>query len=735
MENGDRWVAVSRVVERARTLLAVTAAMGIVALSALRRAAEALGREVVRSVTLARPYARAMPTVTVRWVRPHVAPALGDVRAALRVLRPVLAALNARRRAVFVGAVALVNVTLGSALAAPVAVDIVASTVDVSPQPFDPLAMQTEVVAADGSSLGVLPDGVRRDPVGLDEVPPMVRSMILAAEDRRFYDHEGFDARAILRAATSNVRAGGVTQGASTITQQLAKGNITGDDRTPARKVREIVHARALEDALSKDELFERYLNEVYFGAGAYGIGAAARTYFGRTVAELEVHQAAMLAAVIRAPSVLDPWTNGEGVIARRNAVLRLAAEDGALDAPALHAAIAAPLGVLDAPLRPPVVDPQMLALIDREIAVLDVAGRDSDGRSRRARRAGWRIETTLEPDIQHAAANALAERLDDDVSGSVAVVEPGTGRIVAVANHQPGAPATYPLASEGKRQPGSAFKPFAAIAALEAGLRLDQQFEGRGPRRFDLGREDWSVDNFDGADYESIVLRDALRDSVNTAFAQLAIAVGTDEIAETAHDLGISSSAIGAPSQRGPAIALGGLHRGVSPLELTEAYAAIATSGAHAPAAIIERIRDSSGRVVYERSRDAEQSVDARATSTVRSMLEDVVSSGTGKAAALPNRPAFGKTGTSQDRADAWFAGAVPQLAAVVWVGHPDSREPMPEATGGTTAAPIWRDVMSAALAGDAPEAFDPPTEPVDNPGIALPEALPCDRRCRADD
>lgn len=721
-------------VERARTLLVVTAAMAIVARSAIRRGGRALASATATAAAAAAPHVRAMPGAAAVWIRPHIRPAFDDARRLVRTLRPATHVVAERRRGVFVSTIVAVNIVGGSAIAAPVAVDLAASAVDVPTPAFAPMAMKTEVVAADGSSLGVLPGGVQREPVRLDEVPPMVRSMVLAAEDRRFYEHGGFDGRAIVRAARSNVRAGGITQGASTITQQLAKQNITGNERTPARKVREIVQARALEEHLSKDQLLERYLNEVYFGARAYGIGAAARTYFGRPVGELEPHQAAMLAAVIRAPSVLDPWNNGEAVRSRRDAVLRLAFEDGAIDRQALRAALAAPLGMLDAPWYPPVVDPQTLALIDREVAQLEVAGRDPERRPDRAARAGWRIETSLDPSVQQAAAHALVSRLGDDVSGSVALVEPGTGRVVAVANHQPGAPAPYPLASEGKRQPGSAFKPFAAIAALEAGLRLDQRFEGRGPRRFDVGREEWTVDNFDGADYDDVDLRDALRESVNTAFAQLALAVGSDEIAETAHELGISTSGIGGPSERGPAIALGGVHRGVSPLELSEAYAAIATSGAHAPAAAIERIRDSDGNVIYERPRVADQAVESAAASTVRSMLEEVVSSGTGKGAALPERASFGKTGTSQDRADAWFAGAVPQLAAVVWVGHPDSREPMPNATGGSTAAPIWRDVMTAALAGDPPAAFEPTTEPVDNPGIPLPDALPCDRRCRAE-
>lgn len=654
--------------------------------------------------------------------------AVDHLRGTARRLRSLLS----HRRAFAMTALATSHLVGALVFAAPRTLDAAAMIVDLPSPPFDSLASESEVVAADGSSLGVVPGGTRRAVVRLADVAPTVRAMVLAAEDRRFYGHDGVDGRAIARAAASNLIEGEVIQGGSTITQQLAKRNFTGDDRTPARKVAELVHARALENELTKDDLLERYLNEVYFGAGAYGIGAASHTYFGRDVQELAPHQAALLASVIRAPSVLDPWERPGAVRERRDAVLRIAADDGAIDTATLEASLAAPLDVLEAPRRPPVADAQTFDLVRREIAELEIAGQDREQRIAHLRRAGWRIETSIDPQVQHAAYTELASGLGDGVAGSVALVEPGTGRIVAVANHQPGAEQPFPLASAARRQPGSAFKPFAAIAAVYAGLRLDQRFEGRGPRQFDTGDETWTVDNFEQADYSDVDLRQALVHSVNTAFAQIAVAVGTDRIAETAHALGISEASMGAPNQRGPALALGGVHRGVSPLELAESYAAIAAAGKHAPATVIDRIVDRDGRVLFEREREPVQAAPVEAVTTVREMLEGVVAEGTGEAAALPGLEAFGKTGTSQDRADAWFAGAVPQLAAVVWVGHADRREPMPSATGGRTAAPIWREVMSSALATSPPATFDPPIAPADNPGIPLPAALPCDSSCR---
>lgn len=654
--------------------------------------------------------------------------AVDHLRSAARRLRSLLS----HRRALAVTALATSHLVGALVFAAPLTLDAAATIVDLPSPPFDSLASESEVVAADGSSLGVLPGGTRRTVVRLADVAPAVRAMVLAAEDRRFYSHHGVDGRAIARAATSNLLAGEVIQGGSTITQQLAKRNFTGDDRTPARKVAEFIHARALENELTKDVLLERYLNEVYFGAGAYGIAAASRTYFGLDVQELAPHHAALLASVIRAPSVLDPWKRPAAVRERRDAVLRIAADDGAIDTATLEASLAAPLDVLEAPQRPPVADAQTFDLVQREVAELEIAGQNREQRIAHLRRAGWRIETSIDPQVQHAAYTELASGLGGSVAGSVALVEPGTGRIVAVANHQPGAEQPFPLASAARRQPGSAFKPFAAIAAVNAGLRLDQRFEGRGPRRFDTGGETWTVDNFEQADYADVDLRQALVHSVNTAFAQIAVAVGSDRIAETAHSLGISEGAMGAPDQRGPALALGGVHRGVSPLELAESYAAIAAAGKHAPATVIDRIIDRRGRVLFERERQPVQAAPVEAVTTVRDILEGVVAEGTGKAAALPGLEVFGKTGTSQDRADAWFAGAVPQLAAVVWVGHADRREPMPSATGGGTAAPIWREVMSSALAASPPATFDPPIAPADNQGIPLPAALPCDSSCR---
>ena len=646
------------------------------------------------------------------------------------------ASATASRRAArtaFVAAVASTTLAgTGIAVVDPT-VEVAASVIDLDDNPFPQLPAQASVYAADGTNLGVLPGGVNRQYVEAAELPPVVRYLLLAAEDQRFFEHDGYDASAILRAAWANLRARKVTQGGSTITQQLAKRNFAGDDRTPLRKARELAYASALEDQLSKRELLDRYVNEVYFGAGAYGVAAAARAFFGADVRDLRPEQGALLAAVIRAPSVLDPWTRPEDVRVRRDAVLRAAATAGHLTPEQARDAIAAPLGVLPAPWRPAPPEVQLTTAIEDEAAEIEALGSSPEERVAALRRRELRIETSISPALQVSARDAVSRLVPPNVSSAVAMVEPGSGRVQALVAHQPNTPSPYALATRARRQPGSTFKPFAAVAALEAGLRPDQKFEGHGPRRFDLPREDWVVDNFDGADYSNVDLGAALRDSVNTAFAQLSVAVGADKIASVAQRAGVSEEAMGAPNERGPSLGLGGLRRGVSPLELAEGYATIAADGRHADAKVIDRILERDGTVVYQRpDPGATPVIDPAVAGAVRTMLHTAVAEGTGQAARVDGFTPMGKTGTSQDRADAWFVGSLPHLTAAVWVGHSDRREPMPTATGGATAAPIWRAAIAPATGHPAAFSEPPPFAP--GAGIPLPKTFSCDRRCDRD-
>ena len=651
-----------------------------------------------------------------RWIRPFLVPARRTVALALPRVIAVVAVVG----------------LLGWFAPGPL-LGAAASLADVDDAPFPPLAQRSTVVAADGTTLGVVHDGRNRRVVPLDTVPPIVRRLVAIAEDRRFFGHDGYDHAAMLRAVLANARSRGVSQGASTITQQLVKQNLVGSDRSPLRKARELVLTVAVERRTTKAQLLGRYLNEVYFGNRAYGIAAAAETYFGTTADQLLPEQAALLAVLIRAPTRLDPWRNPAAVLARRNALLRAAAREGALDGARARAAAATGTGVLPAPSRPGVNDPDLVRAVEAEIAARPELGDTPAERLRRYRTGGWSVVTTIDPTVQQAARQAAAggtARMG--VSGAaVAVVEPGTGRIRALASRRPPELQQLELATAGRRQPGSAFKPIAAVAALEAGLDPLQPLEGRSGVGFDLPRERWEVGNFADDDHHRPNLGMALRDSVNTAFAQVGVAVGAERLADTAGRLGIDvPAALGPPSEQGPAIALGGVRHGVTPMEMAGAYAAIASDGAYVRPTLLERIVGPDGEQVLGLTPRPRRAVEPAVDATVRTMLQEVVRDGTGAQAALPGWPAFGKTGTSQDRADAWFVGAVPGLAAAVWIGDPRARTPMPTATGGTVAAPMWRDVMTAALAGRPPDtaAFAPPGPLPPRQPVDLPRPRPPD-------
>lgn len=602
---------------------------------------------------------------------------------------------------------------------------LAARQVDLQDPPFRPLPQRSAVFTADGTPLGTVHGGENRRVVPLASVPPLVRRLVLAAEDHRFFEHQGFDQPALVRAGLANARAGAVRQGGSTISQQLVKQNIVGDDRTPLRKVRELILAVAVEKSSSKNELLERYLNQVYFGAGAYGIAAAAETYFGTTPEHLRPEQAALLAALIRSPTRLDPWTDRDEILVRRNEVLRVAGEEGVLADTAVHELSARDRGLLDNPATPQVFHPDLMGVVEREIARRPELGPDPSSRLRRFRSGGWRVETTIAASAQAAAERGLDDRPAPGMpsSGAVALVEPGTGRIRALHSRRPPQLAQLELAYSGRRQPGSAFKPLAAVAALEAGLDPGQPLEGRTGLSFRVGDERWPVDNFGDRDHGSVDLARALRDSVNSAFAQLGVAVGTEQLAALATRFGIDApAALGPPSERGPAMALGGIHHGVTPLELAAAYAAIANDGLYVEPTIIERIEDADGRQLLARAAEPRRAVDPAINQHVRSMLKAVIQQGTGTRASVAGWEVFGKTGTSQDGADAWFVGAAPTLAAAVWVGDAEGRTAMPEATGGGIAAPIWRSVMTHSLRGSKPVPFPSPTPLPPRSGLVLP-------------
>ncbi|MFP5317725.1 MAG: transglycosylase domain-containing protein [Acidimicrobiia bacterium] len=672
-------------------------------------------------------------TASLGWVAARAAAVVGGprqagTRAAGTVTRPRPAvAGSAARSSPFA------RWTVHAAVLVLVGVPVAGEGLKVAAGPLRPtlqaLERRSTVLAADGSTMAVVHDGVNRREVPLADVPQLVRDAVIAAEDQRFRTHGGFDAEAIGRAAMANLRAGAVTQGASTITQQLAKQNHVGDSATFLRKGKELVYALALEERFSKDQLLERYLNQVYFGAQAYGVAAAAEEFFGVALAELTLEQAALLAGLIRAPAALDPRTAPGAARARRGEVLAAMVGLGTVTAEEADAAGAAPLGVI--PHRPPTnIEPAVLEAVKREFLANPAFGQTEADRRRLLQTGGLTIKATVDPRLQVAARTA-ARWVPERLGAAVVAVDPRSGRIAALSTSGAAAAGQFDVATQGGRQPGSTFKPLVAAAALEAGMPEWQALVGDGPIEIDYerGLPPWRVDNYDGEDYGLIGVREAVVNSVNTAFAQLGVALGADRMAAMAERLGIDPvRSLGPPESRGPSMALGGLTHGVSPLQLASAYSAFAANGTRTPPYVIEEVVGPDGASLYRAAPAPEVALDPAVNAALVDILVDAVEEGTGAGASLPGWDVLGKTGTTEDSADAWFVGAVPTLSTAVWIGHPDRREPVRGLTGGAMAAPVWRAFMTAALRGQQPVAFEDPT--VERPRTAplrLPVARPC--------
>ncbi|HWB70881.1 MAG TPA: transglycosylase domain-containing protein [Egibacteraceae bacterium] len=571
-----------------------------------------------------------------------------------RAARPGLVRLGVATSRGLVGAVAVV--ALGLATSGP-ALQLAARTVraDLSGgehEGLPPLAEPSVVVAADGTVLAELHDGVDREVVALQRVPAHVRHAVLAAEDQRFYEHRGYDLAAIGRALWTNLRARAVRQGASTITQQLAKQNLVGDAQTLGRKVDELVHAVALEQRFSKDQLLERYLNEVYLGSGAYGIAAAASEYFGVAPEGLTVSQGALLAGLVRSPVALDPRRNPHAATARRNEVLDAMAALGLLPAEQAARLRAEPLQVVP-PAARQTAQPFVLSAVRREFLADPAFGASQAERVQRLYSGGLRIETTIDPRLQAAAAEAVAAYTRaGGPTAAVAAVEPASGRIRALHSGADFARVRFDPATQGRRPPGSVFKPLVAAAALEAGHHPSLPLPGDGPVAVAVAGQagPWVVDNHNGADYGAVDLATALSESINTAFATLGARLGHQRLVDVAGRLGIDvERAFGPPTSRGPAAALGGLTHGVSPLELAGAYAVFANGGMHEPSHLIERVTGPDGRPVLQRAPQAIPALDPGVNAALVGLLQEVVAGGTGVRARLPGWEALGKTGTTQ--------------------------------------------------------------------------------------
>jgi penicillin-binding protein 1A len=567
---------------------------------------------------------------------------------------------------------------------------------------LDDFAVRSQVFAADGTVLAALHGPENREPVPIERVPRPVIDAILAVEDADFYHHRGVNFRSMARALFENVSAGAVEQGGSTITQQLVKNAMLTSDRDLDRKTKEIAYALRLERQLGKDEILEKYLNTVYFGAGAYGVQAAAETYWGVDVEQLGWPEAAMLAALIRNPVAYDPTLHPEQAYERRKLALERLVAEGRLTAEQADEYDSAPLPVRrcgndvtkrplscgDAALPPP--EDYFVEAVKQELLDDPRLGATREERINAVFSGGLRIHTTLSPYAQFAAELAQATVIpanDKGITAALVAVDSHTGAVRALVGG-PGFEAfKYDIATHPPgRQTGSAFKTFVLLTALEQGNLPFDTIYGGGSFANPGGTPDPYVISGAGGTLTSVTTA-----SSNGAFVRLGQVVGLDKVVDLARRLGIT----GPLDPEVISMPLGTFE--TTPIEMASAYSSIPNGGVHEPYYLVERVEDRNGRVLFEHERSGRRVFSEKTACYATQILRQNVLSGTGTRARLPAQDAAGKTGTTEDHGDAWFVGFTPFLTTAVWMGNPDQRVPMQNLGGianfgGTYPAMIWQ-------------------------------------------
>ncbi|WP_306049659.1 transglycosylase domain-containing protein [Oceaniradius stylonematis] len=515
--------------------------------------------------------------------------------------------------------------------------------------------------------------------VGLHEMSPYIPKAVIAIEDRRYFSHFGVDPIGLARAMARNVMAGGLVQGGSTLTQQLAKNLFLTPERTVGRKVQEVLLALWLEHEYSKEQILELYLNRVYFGSGSYGVEAAARRYFGKSARDVSLPEAALLAGLLKAPSRLSPNRNPERAESRAQVVLSVMREQGLVSDTEMTAALASPAAranrywsgahhyVADAVMEEL---PQLIGEVRQDV-IVDTT-------------VDLYLQTAGETAIRAAIAEHGAER---DVSqGALVAIDPA-GAVRAMVGGVDYAASQFDRASQAKRQPGSAFKPFVYLAALEAGA-LPSSVRNDTPVRFG----NWAPENYRGKYHGPVTLETALSRSLNSVAAQLIMESGAGTVVRTAQKMGIAS-----PLKANASLSLGTSE--VTLYELTSAYVPFASGGYRADPHLIRRVTTMEGEVLYERKDSRSRVLAPDLAGMMNQMMSQTVRAGTARAAQF-DHPAAGKTGTTQNARDAWFVGYTAHLVTGVWFGNDDGK-PMKNVTGGTLPAEAWRDFMVAAHQG----------------------------------
>jgi penicillin-binding protein 1A len=573
--------------------------------------------------------------------------------------------------------------------------------------PPDELAVPepSVVVSAQDEEVTTLDPSAVRGNVQIEELPEHIPNAILAAEDRRFYDHGGFDSRGILRAAWANVTAGEVEQGASTITQQLANIAIMEEDadRNTLFKMQEIALALRIEQQYEKEEILELYVNGVPFGRNAIGVEAAAMTYYQKPANQLDVNEAALIAGIIAAPTAWDPVENPDRADERRVFVLEGMAEQGWLERNQAESIIEAGMPELDVG-RAATYGPEGYYVDAVQRQVEEIFEDDPD----RDIFEGLRVHTHMDQGLQELAQDIIASRTGGaGYDGALVSMNPENGAVVALVGGADYNEQQFNAAVQGLRQPGSAFKTFGLLGFLDAGNSPDSRYSAPSTISVDFGPEyggSYEVSNFGDSEYGSQTVREATESSTNTVYIQMAEEIGPEAVREAAIDAGINDHDV----EPHASLILG--TASVSVINMAEAYATLAAEGVHHEPQLISRIDDlATGETIWQpENAEGEEAIDPNVANAVTDVLTGVITDGTGTDASI-GRPAAGKTGTTDDNRDAWFVGYVPQLVTAVWIGNLDNT-PMGDITGGDVPAPIWREFMSQATAGMESMGFSTP-------------------------
>ena len=559
----------------------------------------------------------------------------------------------------------------------------------------------SQIYDINGNEIANVHAAENRRPVKIEQVPKDLQNAFVAVEDNRFYEHSGVDPRGIMRALYANIRGRGVSEGGSTITQQLAKNAYLTQDRTITRKIQEVFLALQLERQYTKQEILEMYLNQIYFGQGAYGVQAAAQTYFGKDVDKLTLNECAMLAGIPKSPNYYSPANNMQAAQARKAVVLDQMAKYGYIANSQAQKTKQEQLTLVKPVAKEK--DNTAAYFIDYVTQTLiDKYGADA------VYKEGLKIYTTLDIDMQKAAEAAVKKlptyRTDGNgvqqPQAAIVAIDPHNGYIKAMVGGR--GTDQFNRATMAVRQPGSAFKPFVFAAALEEHFTPNTVINDA---PIDIGG--WRPQNDSGSFSGKVTMREVAQHSINVPTVKIAQKIGIDKPIYYAQAMGISTFVLdGAQNDKQLATALGGMTKGVTPLEITSAYGTFANKGVHVEPVVIVKVLDRNGKVLEQSEPKQNSVISANSAAELTDMLQTVIKNGTGRRADI-GRPAAGKTGTTSNYHDAWFVGYTPDLVAGVWMGN-DDNTPMRGVMGGQLPAEIWKAFMQKALAQTPAKNFD---------------------------